>query len=245
LGQWASGKTTASKTLVDHLGGLDKVSFINDRGLLAKQAVNYILGLDESKLKRRKDDGGEILESELVNIYLGPGEKLDNVDLDILLFDLHDEVYDKVPANSYSWMDQARFELGEQILEKTGEGKPIVIEAGFGTNTKPKGENPFHHTINDLFMILTEAGVDPKQLKWIIIEASYQIRAKRNQEREDTVPFLEFDRFAASGGDLTPAEEQLWKSQGLELARVFNNHNDYGKFQGDILAAFEKLFNNK
>jgi len=43
LGQWASGKSTAARTLIRYLGGEGKVVFINDRDLFASQAFNHIL----------------------------------------------------------------------------------------------------------------------------------------------------------------------------------------------------------
>ena len=48
LGQWASGKTTAARTLIKYLGGQDEVLFINDQELLTSQVVNHILELDDS-----------------------------------------------------------------------------------------------------------------------------------------------------------------------------------------------------
>ncbi len=43
LGQWASGKTVAAKTLVRHLSGKDKVVFLTDRVLIASQVANMIM----------------------------------------------------------------------------------------------------------------------------------------------------------------------------------------------------------
>jgi hypothetical protein len=242
LGQWASGKSTAAKTLIDYLGGKEEAIFITDRELLAMQAVNHILELDDSKVTHRIDERGERIEGELSTVYLRQGENLETVDLNTILFDLRDEVYDNVPINSYSWIDETRLELGRQICERSAEGKPIVIEAGFGTNTEPRGEKPFSHSMSDLFLRLEEAGVYPKLVKWIIIEASYKRRSKRNQKRKDTVPAKEFDRFAADGGDLSPEEEKERVGQGTKLTRVANNHDDFERFKGDIIGAFEELF---
>ena len=242
LGQWASGKSTAAKTLVNYLGGKDEVIFITDRELLAKQAVDHILESDESKIIHKIDESGESFEGELSVVYLHPGEDLETVDLNTLLFELKKGVYDSVPINKFSWLDEVRFELGQQIRARFTEGKPIVIEAGFGTNTDPRGDNPISHTISDIFLRLKEAGLGPKQVKWIIIEASYDKRALRNQKRKDTVPAVEFDRFAADGGDLSPEEENQWVSNGIEIIRVPNNHDDYEKFKKDIISAFEDLF---
>jgi hypothetical protein len=243
LGQWASGKSTAASTLVNYLGGEDAVIFITDRILIARQAAHHILELEDSKVKRSiEDDGRQQLEGELAVVYLGPGEDLETIDLNTLLFDLHDEVYDDLAPGAYTWLDLARLELGSQIRERSGEGKPIVIEAGFGTNTKPKGENPFSHTISDLFMRLEESGVEPNQVKWILIEAGYEIRSERNRKRPDSVPAVEFDRFAADGGDLDPDHQKSWEEQGTTIKRVPNEHDDIEKFRADIIAAFEELY---
>lgn len=243
LGQWASGKSTAASTLVRYLGGEDEVAFITDRVLVASQAVNYILDLEESQVERSIEDDGRLrLTGELASVYLRPGEDLKSVDLNNLLFDLSDDVYDNVESGSYSWLDKARLELGYQIHERSREGKPIVIEAGFGTNKKPRGENPFSHTIADLFERLTETGVKPKHVKWIIIVAGYEKRSERNRKRRDSVPAIEFDRFAADGGDLDPDYENRLVDQGTEIKRVSNDHNDIERFRSDIIAAFEELY---
>jgi hypothetical protein len=243
LGQWASGKSAAAETLIRHLGGEGDAIFITDRELLARQAVNHILELEDSKVSRSIDDEGkQRFEGELATVYIGPEETLDNVDLNTLLFDLHEDVFDKIPYESLSWIDRARLELGKQIHDRSLEGKPIVVEAGFGTNTDPKGEKPFCHTISDLFVTLEEAGVRPKQVKWIVIEARYETRAERNRERKDTVAAVEFDRFAADGGDLEPDQQNRWVAQGTTLVRVPNDHDDIERFKADIIAAFNELF---
>ncbi|UCF61754.1 MAG: hypothetical protein JSV37_03475, partial [Anaerolineaceae bacterium] len=142
------------------------------------------------------------------------------------------------------WLDLARLELGSQIHERSGQGKPIVIEVGFGTNTRPKGENPFSHTISDLFMRLEEAGVEPVQVKWILIEASYEKRSERNRKRKDSVPAVEFDRFAADGGDVDPDHQKRLEEQGTIIKRVLNEHDDIERFRADIIATFEELFSD-
>ena len=243
LGQWASGKSAAAATLVRYLGGEDEVTFITDRELLASQVVNHILELGESKVNRSiDDDGRQRLEGELATVYIGSGETLNNVNLDTLLFDLHEEIYDTVPDESLSWFDGARLELGHQIRDRSLEGKPIVVEAGFGTNTDPRGEKPFSHTISDLFVRLEEAGVEPERVKWIIIEASHEKRSERNKKRRDTVPAVEFDRFAADGGNLEPDQQNKWVAKGTTILRVPNEHDDIERFRADIIAAFEKMF---
>jgi hypothetical protein len=243
LGQWASGKSAAAETLFRYLGGEGEVAFITDREILAKIAVNHILELDEFNVKYSSNDEGiRRFEGELATVYLGSEDTLDNVDLNTLLFDLHDDVFDNVPNESLSWFDEARLELGHQIRDRSVEGKPIVIEAGFGTNTDPRGENPFRHTISDLFVRLEEAGVGPQQVKWIVIEASYETRAERNRKREDTVPAVEFDRFAADGGDLETDQQNKWVAKGTTIIRVPNDHDDIERFKAEIIAAFQELF---
>jgi hypothetical protein len=126
LGQWASGKSTAAKTLINHLGGENEVLFITDRELLAVQAVNHMLRLDNSKVMLTvEDDGRQRLDGDSVTVWLGPGESLKTVDLNTLRFDLPDDV---LPA----CLQRARVELGYQICDCSAQGKPIVIEAGFG-----------------------------------------------------------------------------------------------------------------
>jgi hypothetical protein len=243
LGQWASGKTAAAKTLVRYLGGEDEVVFITDRVLLAGQVANHILELEESKVIRSIDDEGrQRFDGELATVYLPPGEDLKTVDLETLHFDLYDDLYDNVPPGSLNWLDKARLELGSQIQERSVEGKPIVIEAGFGTNMDPRGENPLSHTISDLFMRLEESGVEPNQVKWILIEAGYEIRSERNRKRPDSVPAVEFNRFAADGGDLDPDHQKRLEEQGTTIKRVPNEHDDIERFRADIIAALEELY---
>lgn len=242
LGQWASGKSTAARTIIEHLGGEDKVNFITDRELLAQEAVNHLKRLEDSERKLTiLADGRQRIEGKLSTVYLGPEEDLNSVDLSALSFDLHNDVYDNIAPGEYGFLDLARIEVGKQIQRKSAEGKPIVIEAGFGTNQKPKGLNPFSHTINDLFSRLAETGVKPGETKWVIIEASYKKRVERNRKRPDKVPELEFNRFAADGGDLTPSEQRDLENQGTKFKRVPNDHDDIEKFQSDIVAALEEL----
>ena len=243
LGQWASGKSTGSGALVNHLGGEGEVIFIDDRAMLAGQAVKHILELDKDQVKVTiEEDGRQRFEGEYATVFLNPGEDLKTVDLSQLLFDLHEEDQAQDLSAWCTWFYAVRDALGVQIRERSAEGKPIVIEAGFGTNTEPKGENPFCHTIADLFIRLENKGVRPNDIKWIIVEASYETRSERNRKRADTVPAFEFDRFAADGGDLVTDQERRLIDQGTSIRRVPNEHNDVEKFKADVIAAFEELF---
>ena len=236
LGQWASGKSTAARILIRYLGGEGEVVFISDRDLFASQAVNHVLELEDSKVMLSiEDDGRQRLDGEHATVWLDPGEDLKSVDLSTLYrFNVHDDV---LPA----WLNRARVELGCQICERSADGKPIVIEAGFG-------KNPFDHTISDLFIALEEAGVEPKQIKWIIVEASYDKRSERNEKRrldytDITGPPVDvFARYAADGGDLDPDHQNRLDEQGTIIERVPNNHDDIERFRADIIAAFEKMF---
>ena len=238
LGQWASGKSAAARTLIRYLGGRGEVVFINDQELFARQAVNHILELEDSKVTFSiEDDGRQRLEGEHATIWLGPGEDLKSVDLSALRsllrqqtlrFNVQDDV---LPA----WLNRARVELGHQICERSAEGKPIVIEAGFG-------KNPFDHTISDLFMRLEEAGVEPEQVKWIVVEAGYDKRSERNEKRGGTVPVDVFARYAADGGDLDADHQKRLEEQGTIIKRVPNDHDDIERFRADIIAAFEEMF---
>jgi hypothetical protein len=144
------------------------------------------------------------------------------------IFDVQDNV---LPA----WLNRARVELGYQICERSADGKPIVIEAAFG-------KNPFDHTLSDLFIALEEAGVEPKQVKWIIVEAGYDKRSERNEKRRVGPPVDVFARYAADGGDLDPDYQKRLEEQGTMIKRVPNDHDDIEKFRADIIAAFEEMF---
>ena len=93
---------------------------------------------------------------------LEPGEDWKSVDLNAFhRFDVHDDL---LP----DWLNQVRIELGHQIIERSAEGKPVVVESAFG-------KYPLEHTISDLFLRLEEAGVEPKQVKWLIGEAGFSV----------------------------------------------------------------------
>ena len=235
LGQWASGKSTAAKTLIRHLGGKDEVVFISDRALLAAQVVDHIFGLDVSEVIFSVEvDGRRRLEGKHAVVYLDPGEDLKTVNLHTLLFDLYGDV-------AWDWLNRTKVEMGYRLREKGGAGKPIVLEAGFGPNTKPCGEKTLRNTISDLFTILADVGVEPELVKWIIVEAGYEKRSERNQKRPDSVPAVEFDLSAADGGDLDPAQQVGWEAKGTVIKRVLNNHDDIERFKVDIIAAFEEV----
>jgi hypothetical protein len=229
LGQWASGKSTAAKTLFRYLGGEGKAVFISDRELFASQAVNHILELEDSKVRLSiEDDGRQRLDGVHATVWLGSGEDLKTVDLNTLNLDVHDDV-------QALWLNRARIELGHQICERSTGGKPIVIEAGFG-------KNPFDHTISDLFTRLEETGVEPKQVRWIIAEAGYDMRSERNEKRRDRVLSDVFARYAADGGDLDSDHQNRLEEQGTIIRRVPNDHDDIERFRADIIAAFKEMF---
>ncbi len=230
LGQWASGKSTAARTLLAYFGGEPNATFIDDRELVYRQAVRHILELEDSQLKLSiEDDGQQRVEGEHAVVWLDPGEDPESVDWST--YHRFDVPEDLLPA----WLDEARAELGRQICERRADGKPIVIEAGFG-------KNPSDHTISDLFMRLEEAGVEPKQVRWIIVEAGYDKRSMRNEKRQDTVPLEVFARYAADGGDLDLDHQTRLKAQGAIIKRVPNNHDDVERFRADIIAALEEMF---
>jgi hypothetical protein len=229
LGQWSSGKSTAARTLVSYLGGEGEAVFIDDRERFARLAVDHVLELEDSKVTSSTEpDGRRRLDGEHVTVWLGPGEDLETADLDTLTFDVHDSM-------QAAWLDRARLEVGHQICERSAEGKPVVIEAGYG-------KHPSDHTLADLFARLEQAGVEPKRVKWIIIEASYDKRAERNEKRRSIVPLDVFARYAADGGDLDPDQQNRLEEQGAIFKRVPNNHDDVERFRADIIAAFEELF---
>ncbi len=228
LGQWASGKSTAAKILYQYLGGEGKVVFISDRELFARQAVNHIQELGDAGVMRSIEDDGRLrLDAEHATVWLNPGEELKTVDLNTLILDVHDDV-------QAVWLDKARIELGHQISERFERGKPMVLETGFG-------KNPADHTIADLFNRLEETGVEPKQVRWIIIEADFEKRSDRNDKRPDHVPSEVFSRYAADGGGLDPDHEKSLEAQGTIIKRVPNDHDDMARFKADIIAAFEEI----
>jgi hypothetical protein len=212
------------------LGGKGKVVFVDDRELVASQALNHVLELKDSKVRVSiEDDGRQRLDGEHVTVWPNPGEDPKSVDLST--FHRFDAPGDLLPA----WLNRARVELGHQICERSADGKPIVIEAGFG-------KNPFDHTISDLFMRLEEAGVEPKQVKWIIVEAGYDKRSERNEKRRPSVPVDVFARFAVDGGDLDPDHQNRLEEEGVIIRRVSNDHDDVERFRADIVSAFEEVF---
>jgi hypothetical protein len=238
LGQWASGKTEAARTLVACLGGEGKVVFLTDRVLFASQVINHILELEDSKVTVSiEDDGRQRLEGELAIVWLGPGEDLRTVEPSTLHFDFYDEQV------MNAWRLRAKVELGAQIRERAAGGRPIVIETAFGPNIEPVGEeNPYGRTISDLFARLERAGVEPGQVKWIIVEAGYDTRSERNENRRDCIPVGYFERLGADGGDLAPDQERELKKQGVTIRRVPNDHDEIERFRADIIAAFEEMF---
>ncbi len=236
LGQWASGKTEAARTLIRHLGGEGNVVFLTDRALFASQAIKHVLDLDKSEVVASvEEDGRQRLDCDLLTIWLAPGEDLRSVEPSSLMFDMHD---DEVLI---AFRKKAKMELGHQIRARSAGGKPVVIEAAFGPNPEQAGENPYGRTIADLFARLEGAGVEPWRVKWIIIEAGCATRAARNAERQDSIPARYFEMFAADGGDLTPDHERRLVEQGTLIRRVPNNHDDVEGFRADIIAAFEDM----
>ncbi len=230
LGQWASGKSTAARTLLAYFGGEPHAVFIDDRELVYRLAVHHVLKAGDSKLALSiEDDGQQRLEGERVVVWLDPGEDPSSVDWS--RYHRFDVPGDLLPA----WLNEARVELGRQICDRRADGKPIVIEAGFG-------KNPPDHTISDLFVRLEEAGVEPGQVRWIIVETSYDKRSMRNEKRQDSVPLEVFARYAADGGDLDPDHQTRLMEQGTTIKRVPNNHDDVERFRAEIVAALEGLF---
>lgn len=229
LGQWASGKSTAARVLVRYLGGEDEVVFLNDAVFFAGEAIKHILEAEPSKVKlSAEEDGRRTLEGEHATVWLGPGEDLTAVELSTLRFAVDDAV---LPA----WLNRARVELGTQLCERCADGKPIVIEAGFG-------RFPSDHTIPDLFVALEEAGADPSQVRWLVVEAGYDKRAERNEKRRFGPPADVFAKYAADGGDLEPNRQRALEEQGTIIRRVPNDHDDLERFRGELIAALEEMF---
>ena len=229
MGQWASGKSTAAKTLVSYLGGEDNVVFLTDFACCSGQAVNHILEQEETKVTTViEDDGRRRLQGELASVWLRPGEDLETVDLNAVNFSINDDV---MPA----WLNRARLELGRQICERSADGKPIVVEAAFG-------KNPIDHTISDLFAEFEQAGVEPGMVNWIIVQADYDKRSERNANRRIGPPVDVFARYAADGGDMGPDAQSRIEERGAIIKRVPNDHDDIGRFRADVIATFDAVF---
>jgi hypothetical protein len=226
LGQWASGKTVAARTLVDYLGGEEETIFITDRELISSQAVDHMLELSDAEVTESyESDGRKRLESEHVAIWLYPGEDLESVDLERLEFSVDEFL---VPE----WHRRARAELGRRICAKLDEGWPIVLG--------PDGRT-LQLTISDLFLRLAETGLPANQINWIVVEANYEKRAERNRRRKDTIPADVFDFYALDGGDLNPDQQGRFARQGAIIRRVANNHDTIDRFRADVVVAFESI----
>jgi hypothetical protein len=228
LGQWASGKSTAARILIDYLGGDDQVVFLNDQVAVTTQVVSYVLGLGKGPVSSVAIEGGLVRwGDERAGVWLRPGEDLRKADLRTLHFEVRDDVLPR-------WLMAARVELGHQICARCREGKPVVVEAGFGK--RPPG-----HTIADLFASLEETGVQPARVKWIVVECGYDKRAERNHRRRRGPPDPAFARLAVDGGDLEPKRQARLAEQGVSIRRVANDHDDLERLKADIIAAFEEM----
>ena len=235
LGQWASGKTEAARTLVRLLGGPGKVAFLSDRELFFRQAHEYFLGLDESEVTVVLEaDGSRRLQSDQAALWLGPGQDLRSVDLCSLRFYPDDET-------SASWLAASRLELGHRIRARCEANKPVVIEVAVGPDVQDLGGGPLRLTIADFLSCLERSGVQVNRIKWIIVEAGYEVRSGRNERQGAHVPVDIFDRFAIDGGDLTREQQKAWEKRGLILKRVSNDHDDMERFRSDIIIAFEEV----
>jgi hypothetical protein len=235
LGQWASGKTIAARTLIEHLGGREAVIFITDRAFLAGQAVDHVLELEGSGMKCLTEESGRrCLVGEHAKFWLEPGQELETTELDDIAFYLDDECM-------ALWHERARWELGRSICKQSTAGKPVVIEAAFGPDTELAG-HPFKLSLSTLFSTLEEGGVHPSLVKWIIADAGFDVRATRNEARLAKVPVDVFAHFAADGGGLLPEERACLEERGAVFKRVSNDHADVEKFRADVVAAFGEIF---
>jgi len=128
LGQWASGKSTAARILIDYLGGDDQVVFLNDQVAVTAKVVNYVLGLEKCQVSSATAEGGMVrLGDDRAGVWLAPGEDLRTVDRSSLRFAVRDDVLSR-------WLIAARVELGHQICESAGRKTGGRGEPGFGKN---------------------------------------------------------------------------------------------------------------
>ena len=56
------------------------------------------------------------------------------------------------------------------------------------------------------------------------------------------MPAIEFERFAADGGDLDPGQQNRLEEQGTVFKRGSNNHDDLERFRADIISTFREMF---
>ena len=236
LGQWASGKTEAAKTLVEHLGTQGDVMLLTDRALFARQAIDYVLEREGTGVAVSfEDDGRQRLDTELVTIWLDPGEDLRTVDPNSLFFRMYDE------EAIVAWRRRAKAQLGARIREESAAGRTVVVEAAFGSNKDASGDGQYGRTVHDLMARLESAGLEPWQVKWIIVEAGFEIRAARNESRPGNIPVKFFGEFGGDGGDLSPDQQKALEEQGTLIRRVSNDHDDVERFRADVVAAYDEL----
>jgi hypothetical protein len=236
LGQWASGKSEAARTLIHHLGGAGHVEFITDRGLWVSLFLKHVLEREDSEFEVSVDeDGRQRVDCDLATFWLQPGEELRRVEPASLRFQIHDDDV------TLAFRRRGKMALGPQIRERSAAGKPVVIETAYGPNRDEAGEDRYGRTIADLFARLEGAGVDPRQVKWIIVTASAGTRAERNARRPDRIPPDLFAKLDAEGGDLAPEHERRLLEQGALIRRVDNDHDDVDRFRADVVAAFEDM----
>ena len=126
--------------------------------------------------RQMEEDGTQRLDGKLATVWLRPGEDLNTLDRDTLRWEMRESVV-------HPWLARMRVHLGHQIRERSAEGKPVIIEAGFG-------ENPLSQTLSHLFARLEEAGVGPERVKWILVEADFDKRAARNAKRRGPFTLL-------------------------------------------------------
>jgi hypothetical protein len=117
----------------------------------------------------------------------------------------------------------------------------VVVEAAFGSNKDASGDGQYGRTISDLFARLERAGLEPWQVKWIIVEAGFETRAARNERRPGNIPVKFFREFGGDGGDLSPEQQKALEEQGTLIRRVSNDHGDVERFRADVVAAYDEL----
>lgn len=236
LGQWASGKSEAARTLIKHMGGPDSVTFITDRGLWVSLFLKHVLQQEGLDFQVTVDEEGrQRVDCELATFWLEPGQDLSSVEPAALRFQMHDDDL------MVDFRRRGKMELAPEIRRRSAGRKPLVIETSFGPNRSEAGGDRYGRTIADLFVRLEGGGVDPRQVKWIIVEASSATRAERNARRPGRIPPELFARADFEGGDLAPDHERRLVGQGAQIRRVENDHDDVERFRADIVAAFEDM----
>lgn len=229
-GQWGSGKTLACRHITDWLGGDKKVLFLSDRVAYALVAIDHLTSLGYRT--EPGVDGGVILRGRHADAYLRPGERLDSVSPDVLRFHIFND----------GLIKEGRLDIGRWVMDMMGEQKIGLLELAVGFNIKTREQpDAFQESLSHFLDLTERVGVNPSMLRVLYVEAGYDIRWARNQERDDPVPERAFQQYASEAGQLTKAEQEALEHQGAVIIRVPNGYSDEDRFRQELHEKYEAL----